>query len=391
MKTIIRLSKLLFEKYPNSAEKLTAVFDKHNIEYEVLENTKDIWTRDYMPLCLDNGSLVSYVYEPDYLQDKKYEEIKTKIPYEHIHLDLVIDGGNFVRHRNKAIMTDKIFSENPTKSKKEIINTIKSTCKLDDLIIIPKQPYDTFGHIDSMIRWVNEDSVIINDFSIESASYNEKLTKALRQHNLKKYTMKYSDSFFSKNRDWGAYLNFLKIKDLLIVPIYGIPEDKLAINQLKNIYTNCTIETIELNEIMNEGGAIHCITSERVILNQYLIVEVTLKQFKILSVRSENNLPTILDCRFIDLENRLELKTFLDKLDFNKHYSVISFDKNFYDYEVQNLLKELKKQNFEFNEIVDDIFAISLPNKEIKNGFLNLSEKQNTVLNSLVWHLVEKE
>ena len=142
---------------------------------------------------------------------------------------------------------------------------------------------------------------------------------------------------------------------------------------------------------MNEGGAIHCITSERVILNQYLIVEVTLKQFKILSVRSENNLPTILDCRFIDLENRLELKTFLDKLDFNMHYSVISFDKNFYDYEIHDLLKELKKQNFEFNEIVDDIFAISLPNKEIKNGFLNLSEKQNTVLNSLVWHLLEKE
>ena len=63
MKTIIRLSKLLFEKYPNSAEKLTTVFNKHNIEYEVLENTKDI-SRDYMPLCLNNGSLVSYVYEP---------------------------------------------------------------------------------------------------------------------------------------------------------------------------------------------------------------------------------------------------------------------------------------------------------------------------------------
>ena len=38
MKTTIRLSNLLFEKYPNSANKLTDILDKHKISFEKLEN-----------------------------------------------------------------------------------------------------------------------------------------------------------------------------------------------------------------------------------------------------------------------------------------------------------------------------------------------------------------
>ena len=176
MKTI-RLSRLLFERYTTESENLTNILNKHNIPYEILENTKDIWTRDFMPFCLDDGTLVSYIYEPDYLQNGKYQNIKTKIVYEKNHIDLIIDGGNFVRYKNKAIMTDKVFKENPSKTKDEIIEIIKTKCDLEDLIIIPKQPYDIYGHSDSMMRWIDENSVLINDFSIESKTFNNKLLK----------------------------------------------------------------------------------------------------------------------------------------------------------------------------------------------------------------------
>ena len=85
MKTI-RLSRLLFERYTTESENLTNILNKHNIPYEILENTKDIWMRDFMPFCLDDGTLVSYIYEPDYLQGVKYKNIKTKINYEINHI-----------------------------------------------------------------------------------------------------------------------------------------------------------------------------------------------------------------------------------------------------------------------------------------------------------------
>src|SRR5574344_1682810 len=263
MKTI-RLSRLLFERYTTESENLTNILNKHNIPYEILENTKDIWMRDFMPFCLDDGTLVSYIYEPDYLQNGKYQNIKTKIVYEENHIDLVIDGGNFVRYKNKAIMTDKVFKENPSKTKDEIIEIIKSKCNLEDLIIIPKQPYNIYGHSDSMVRWIDENSVLVNDFSIESKTFNNKLIKALQKHQLNIQSIKYNNSFFTKDRIWGAYLNFVKIENVLIVPIYGIKEDILALEQLQNIYKNCIIEPINFSAIIKEGGALHCVTSEKI-------------------------------------------------------------------------------------------------------------------------------
>ena len=263
MKTI-RLSKLLFTNYPKESKNLVEILNKHNISYEILENTKDIWTRDFMPFCLDDGTLVSYIYEPDYLQNGKYQNIKTKIVYEKNHIDLVIDGGNFVRYKNKAIMTDKIFKENPSKTKDEIIEIIKTKCDLKDLIIIPKQPYDIYGHSDSMVRWIDENSVLVNDFSIESKTFNNKLIKALQKHNLNIETIKYTDSFFTKDRNWGAYLNFVKIENILIVPIYGINEDFLALKQLQNIYKKCIIEPIKFDSIIKNGGALHCVSCEKI-------------------------------------------------------------------------------------------------------------------------------
>ena len=91
---------------------------------------------------LDDGRLVSYDYDPDYLKDEKYSHLRTKIQPLKEHINLVIDGGNFIRHKNKAIMTDKIFRENPSKTKSEIIETIKQKCALNELIIVPRQPYD---------------------------------------------------------------------------------------------------------------------------------------------------------------------------------------------------------------------------------------------------------
>lgn len=76
--------------------------------------------------------------------------------------------------------------------------------------------------------------------------------------------MKYSPNFFIKDRDWGAYLNFIKIEDILIVPIYGLKEDILVLKQLQNIYKNCIIEPIKFNSIIKEGGALHCVSCEKI-------------------------------------------------------------------------------------------------------------------------------
>ena len=262
MKPTILISNLLIKNHAKIADALRSILNKYDIKCEILE-TKDIWIRDFMPFLLDDGHLVSYDYDPDYLKDEKYSHLRTKIQPLNDHINLVLDGGNFVRLGSKAIMTDKIFKENPSKTKPEIIETIKQKCALNELIIIPRQPYDMLGHSDGMVRWLDENSVLVNDFSNESKSFNDRLIRSLKKCGLNIKFMKYGEGFFSKKRDWGAYLNFIKINGLLIVPVYGTDDDYIAIEQIKKIYSGCSIETINLSEIIELGGALHCITAEK--------------------------------------------------------------------------------------------------------------------------------
>jgi Porphyromonas-type peptidyl-arginine deiminase subfamily protein len=262
LKPTILLSTLLAKHHSKIAARLCQMFDRHGVCYEFLQ-TKDIWMRDFMPFLLDDGRLVSYYYDPDYLKDDQYSHLRTKIQPLSDHINLVLDGGNFVRLGSKAIMTDKIFIENPSKTKTEIIEIIKQKCALNELIIIPRQPYDMLGHSDGMVRWIDESTVLVNDFSNESKSFNESIIKTLTRRGLEIKFMKYGSGFFTKKRDWGAYLNFIKIKDILIVPIYGIDDDDAAIAQIKKIYSGCSVETINLREIIELGGALHCITAEK--------------------------------------------------------------------------------------------------------------------------------
>ena len=262
MRPTIIISNLLIKNHTKIADTLRSILNKYDIKCEILE-TKDIWMRDFMPFLLDDGHLVSYDYDPDYLKDDRYSHLRTKVQPLKEHINLVLDGGNFVRIGGKAIMTDKIFIENPSKTKSEIIEIIKQKCALNELIIIPRQPYDMLGHSDGMVRWIDENSVLVNDFSNESKSFNDRLIRSLKKYSLNIKFMKYGEGFFSKTRDWGAYLNFIKIKDILIVPIYGVNDDYVAIEQIKKFYSGCKVETINLSEIIELGGALHCITAEK--------------------------------------------------------------------------------------------------------------------------------
>ena len=52
-------------------KELSRILDETGIDYDLLENTNDKWARDYMPIQLEKDKFVSYVYNPDYLQEDK--------------------------------------------------------------------------------------------------------------------------------------------------------------------------------------------------------------------------------------------------------------------------------------------------------------------------------
>lgn len=51
-------SKLNIQEYKPAADRMFAALDLFNIKYKLLNNTKDIWARDYMPVKTKSGKYV---------------------------------------------------------------------------------------------------------------------------------------------------------------------------------------------------------------------------------------------------------------------------------------------------------------------------------------------
>lgn len=128
---MICLSHLLksTDKYISAADRLFAALDLFNVKYKLLNNTKDIWLRDFMPVKTKSGKYVSFRYEPSYLANDSQlrTNFKTDIAPSFkvdnlVYTDINLDGGNvaFSPSKEKVIISDRVYSENPSWHKAEL-------------------------------------------------------------------------------------------------------------------------------------------------------------------------------------------------------------------------------------------------------------------------------
>ena len=107
----VYVSGILKEKFPHAAEELFSVLRKHKVTVKELNNTKDIWCRDYMPVQNSMGELIQFKYNPSYLRGKKeWEESRSDVRevcssngITPIFSDINIDGGNVILCEDKAV------------------------------------------------------------------------------------------------------------------------------------------------------------------------------------------------------------------------------------------------------------------------------------------------
>lgn len=269
---VVYISELLSSKYPETCKNLIDILDKHNIGYCFLEGTKDIWCRDYMPIQTPSGKLIQFKYAPSYLKDPKYTDTRSDVKhvdkvngFTPIISDINLDGGNVVMYYNKAIITDRIFSENPDWSKGKLISELSKLLECE-IIIIPayKTEYDFTGHADGMMRFVDSNTVLVNNLDQDFAYMKKAIVKALDDASLRYINFPWFEHKIKSNNDHaiGIYLNYLEVGDLIVMPVFGVPgnKDAEALAKLKEVFPNKTIETINYNDVALAGGLLNCTT-----------------------------------------------------------------------------------------------------------------------------------
>ena len=252
--------------YPKVAENLLYALYKEGIETEYLPDSKSkkhVWARDYMPIQLEENLFLKYVYNPDYLKSApeyippyismiKSLKLKTKLTM------FVIDGGNVVKFRDCVLMTDKVLVENCVRNELAFQRALEDLFEAD-VVFIPWDRYEMFGHADGMVRAIGYKHVLLNNY----IDYDKNLRMEILER-LTKEGFEVEELHFDMPRpsrySW-AYLNFLQVRNRIFVPGLGLEEDEKALEQIKAFYPNHRVVMVSgCLELVRDGGALNCVT-----------------------------------------------------------------------------------------------------------------------------------
>ena len=266
---VVYMSELLKTNYPETCSRLIKILEMHDVKYAFLKGTKDIWCRDYMPIQTESGKFIQFKYNPSYLKgNKEWEASRSDVKevcrvngIEAQFSDINLDGGNVLICDGKAILSNRIFPENSNWDKEKLVSELSKLLECE-IIIIPAENDDMTGHADGMVRFVNRNTILGNKLADEYKYWREGMEKVIEQ-----YGLKYIDVPFFLPKDpkhphsaIGIYVNYLEVNNLIVLPVFGRDEDKQAVDVLRQAFPDRVIETIDYNDVAQEGGLLNCTT-----------------------------------------------------------------------------------------------------------------------------------
>jgi agmatine deiminase len=260
----------LERKFPKVFQSLVSILGEHAIPLRTIEGTLDVWCRDYLPVQVAEDRFVQFRYEPDYL-DGRYHRLRAdgkigpKLPWlrECRRSRIVMDGGNVVRWGNRAIVTDKVFRENPDWGRKGLVEALKADLELDVLIVVPREPFDPIGHADGMVCWLGERTVLVNDYSTLGEAFRRRTRRCFHRSGVEIIELPYDPQRGGRGgmpTAAGNWMNFLRVRDVLIAPVFGMSGDDRALEILREVHPSYTVEALDCRELAEEGGLVHCLT-----------------------------------------------------------------------------------------------------------------------------------
>jgi agmatine deiminase len=267
---VVFVADTLEREFPAVYSGLKDILGGHDIPLLTIAGTRSIWCRDYLPIQVSEDRFVQFRYAPDYLTGK----------YRHLRADgqigptlpwlkgvrrseIVLDGGNVVGWGGRAIVTDKVFRENPGRSREVVAEGLKNDLGLAKLIVVPTEPDDPIGHSDGMVSWLGERSVLINDYSTVSESFRYRIHRRLGRQQIDLFELPYEPQPGGNDgipTAAGNWMNFLRVRDVLIVPVFGMKGDERALGILREVHPGYAVEAVECCKLAREGGLLHCVT-----------------------------------------------------------------------------------------------------------------------------------
>lgn len=258
-------STLLPTLYPTDAETLFTALTAHDVPYALLEGTRDVWLRDFMPVRTRSGQMISFRYEPSYLKNDPVlrtdfrKDLAPQLGLPVTYSNINLDGGNVVFSPSGScvLISDRVFSENPEYPSAVLMRELSELLEAE-VLIIPSLKSDMTGHADGMAQFLDDRTVLCNR-PLSSCGFEQQVKRAVQNCGLDVVDFPFVPT--GGVSAVGCYLNYLETERVVFLPVFGIEQDAEAETSARQLFSK-KIVPVNIREIARQGGCLNCISWE---------------------------------------------------------------------------------------------------------------------------------
>ena len=242
--------------------------------------TTSIWTRDYGPTSVfhgSNGELAMIDWLFDYPGHKNDDDLPKKISeafgYNQFQLEkgknrVVLAGGDFVTDGfGTAFSSSAVRKENPGRFKR-VKKLLDSHMGISSYVLLEQLVFGPDNHIDMYMKLLDEETILVGQYDSDS------LGDEIIEENVE--YLRTLDSCYGKpyrivripmpgntiHQDFRTYTNSLIVNNYVLVPLYGIDKDEIALQIYRDAMPGYNVVGFDCSDIIALRGAIHCMTHE---------------------------------------------------------------------------------------------------------------------------------
>lgn len=240
--------------------------------------TNDTWIRDYGAIdIMRDREKISLDFKFNAWGGKFEANLDNKVNLElfkHLKnklktINLELEGGSIDFNGTGCMLTTTQCLLNPNRAhtnKNELEKKLKDIFGLERIIWLDHGFIlgdDTDSHVDTLARFVNENTIVYSACDDEKDLHFSELKSMedeLKKTGFKLVPLFIPRAIFYKNRRLGAtYCNFIFINNALILPSYGDEKyDEMAKENLQSVIKNRDIIQVRSEVFLRQNGSLHC-------------------------------------------------------------------------------------------------------------------------------------
>jgi agmatine deiminase len=264
-----------------------------NVDF-VIKRTNDVWIRDNGPIFVyDNNNELKITdwgfngwgYDTSYSSDNTVpSNVSNYLEMPRVDLnDVILEGGAIEVDGQGVMMATKSSTiqngRNQGMSLTEFQNVLTENLGLTKFIWLDGkyggQEDITDMHIDGFARFAHNNTIVtMNNASLQywglSNADITRLNAATNingtPYNFVRLPLTASNVRTTDGRNLGykgSYVNFYSANTVVLMPTYNDANDSVALNLLQQLYPNKTVIGIDVRNLYENGGMVHCVTQQQ--------------------------------------------------------------------------------------------------------------------------------